>query len=449
MSDDATRHGQRSQSLHVLLHGVAGGMLLLAGLAVGALPGVAVHWLPCRTPLLGAGAILILLGGLRADRRGARISRDFCLVSAAAVLTLAVVESGFRAAGFDFRRQAARLQQMPPFYRKPTLPTGTVFFRREGPLEWNGPVIRRMLDCVGLDSAAYADEPAITVRYDQLGFRNEPRPAAWELAVAGDSFTELGHLSFEELFTTRLGAALGVRVLNLGAGNTGPLTQLSYLRDYGLSPATRQVLIVFFEGNDLDDLAYERAAERRFEATGRREFRTVRKQTSFLRAVGERVRSGASPPPPGNPPVEAYLTLHNRRIPVTVGPAPGGRAELPPATLEALERFVEQFSALAREHGVRAWLAYMPCKRRVWHGHLEFADAVAESIRFWEPSDLPAVLRERCATHAIGFLDLTPPLVAGTLGAGEPVYNLLYDSHLNARGSRVVAETLRVALLRN
>lgn len=446
MSDPVARVRHWSPALHRLLHAAAGGLLLLAGLAVGALPGIAVHWRAFRAPLLGAGAILILVGGLRADRRVARISRGCCLVSAAAVLTLAAIELGFRAARFDFRRQAARLQQMPPFYRKPTIPTGTVFYRREGPLEWHGPVIRRMLDCVGLDSGAYAAEPAITVRYDALGFRNEPRPAAWELAVAGDSFTELGHLPFDELFTTRLAAALDIRVLNLGVGNTGPLTQLSYLRDYGLSPATRQVLIVFFEGNDLEDLVFERAAEQQFEATGRRGFRTVRSQTSFLRAVGEQVRSRTSHSPPADPPVEGYLKLANRRLPVTVGTAPGGWTELPPATRAALERFCAQFSDFARDHGVRAWLAYMPCKRRVWHGHLEFAAAAAETVRGWEPSDLPAVLNGLCATHAIRFLDLTPALVAGLRGAGEPGYNLLYDSHLNARGSRAVAEVLSAAL---
>ena len=59
---------------------------------------------------------------------------------------------------------------------------------------------------------------------------------------------------YDQLFTTILGKMLNIRVLNLGVSHTGPLTQLSYLQDYGVSPSTKHVVIVFYEGNDLSDL---------------------------------------------------------------------------------------------------------------------------------------------------------------------------------------------------
>ena len=58
----------------------------------------------------------------------------------------------------------------------------------------------------------------ITVQYDEAGFRNPAGMLDWDIAVAGDSFTELGYLRHEDLFTTVLGQILDARVLNLGTG---------------------------------------------------------------------------------------------------------------------------------------------------------------------------------------------------------------------------------------
>lgn len=420
----------------------AGGLLFLAAGAAGAVNEIAVHWRQYQSPLLAAGAAVLLLGALRPPLRLAHGLRGLCVLTIALITGVAAVEVFFRAVRFDFRRQAALWQQTPPFFRKPTVPTGTVFFRREGPLEWTGPVTRRVLEVLNLDATAYADEPVITVRYDELGFRNEPRPAAWEIVVAGDSFTELGHLPCAELFTTRLAQSLGRRVLNLGVGNTGPLTHLSYLEDYGNSPATREAMLVFFEGNDLADLAYERETELRFQATGKRPLRQFHPQTSFLRAVGERIRSGSPRVPRSPPPVDACFLARTGRVAVTLGPPPPGRADLTPAMVEALESCFSRFGAWGRRHGIRTWLAYMPGKQRVWHTLLEFAPDAPETIAHWSPTELPTAIAELCARHGIRFVDLAPALVADTQAHGELVFNHLYDSHLNARGSRVVAQAL-------
>jgi hypothetical protein len=409
---------------------------------VGTVTGVAVHWRQLQSPLLASGAVVVLLAALRPPPRVARVLRGLCVVTIGLIVGVAAVEVFFRAVRFDFRRPAALWQQTPPFFRKPTVPTGTVFFQRDGPLEWTGPVTRRVLEVLKLDATAYADEPVITVRYDELGFRNEPRPAAWEIVIAGDSFTELGHLPFTELFTTRLAQALGRRVLNLGVGNTGPLTHLSYLEDYGVSPATREAMLVFFEGNDLADLAYERGAELRFRATGKRPLREFHPQTSFLRAVGERIRTGDLRAPRRPPPVDGYFLARTGRVAVTLGPPPPGRADLTPATVEALESCFSRFAAWGRRHGIRTWLAYMPGKQRVWHTRLEFAPDAPDTIANWSPTDLPAAIADLCARHGTRFVDLTPALVADTQAHGGLVFNHLYDSHLNARGSRVVAQAL-------
>ncbi|MGC8990386.1 MAG: hypothetical protein ACP5MD_09715, partial [Verrucomicrobiia bacterium] len=49
---------------------------------------------------------------------------------------------------------------------------------------------------------------------------------------------------------------------------------------------------------------------------------------------------------------------------------------------------------------------------------------------------------ELCAKHGIRFVDLTPSLRQETHRSGELLFNALYDTHLNARGSAFVAEEL-------
>ncbi len=433
-----------SRRFHLALHLVAAGLLCGAAWMLGSRPELAVHWWRWQKPLLALAATLALLGARPPQAALSRLSRRVCVVVMTVLLAVAALELFFRALGHDFRRQTARLRQLPPFYLRPDVPCGTVFFRRPGPMSWTGQPVRAALRAQGLDAAAYADEPVIEVRYDAQGFRNPPDLRAWEVAVAGDSFTELGHLPEEDLFTTLLGRRLGWRVRNLGVSNTGPLSHLTYLAEFGQSPATRHLVVVFYEGNDLADLRIERAAERRFQTTGQRPHRKSVPQTSLLRAWGEawRARFAAPPPPPPRIPVEAYFLGATGRVAVTLSPPPPAWAEVDPETRAALEDFLSRFAALARERKAQPWLVFMPVKQRVWHGRLEFsAEAEAATAR-WTPTDLPAALADWCARHGLGFVDLTLALVADTRQHGQPLFNTLFDTHLNARGSRVVAEAL-------
>ena len=108
----------------------------------------------------------------------------------------------------------------------------------------------------GVDPA-YTNEREVTITYDSEGFRNPEDLRDWKMVFAGDSFTELGYLPYEDLFTTHLGALLHTSVKNLGVGYTGTLTQTYYLKLYGKSASTTDAFLVFFEGNDLDDLLRE------------------------------------------------------------------------------------------------------------------------------------------------------------------------------------------------
>ena len=169
-------------------------------------------------------------------------------------LAIGAIEVTFRWIEFDFERKSDALQAIPIFYRIPYRPSGDAFFRRPGADRWTGRVLTTMLRRKGYPEEMIPDEPVRSITYDRDGFRNPEDLDAWEIVVVGDSFTELGHLSFEELFTTQLGDALGLRVKNLGVSYTGSFTHVHYLAEFGGSPRLEHAVLAFFEGNDLHNL---------------------------------------------------------------------------------------------------------------------------------------------------------------------------------------------------
>jgi hypothetical protein len=430
----------------VLLHVGAGGALVAVALLIDAIQGREFRLGRVQGVVLAAGLVLLAAAALRPSHRAARWSSNVCLVVLAALASALLGEALSRVVGFDFAREQESSRHVPPFYREPRVPTGAVFFRREGPERWTGPVLRTRLEQLDLSPDPYRDEVPITVEYDAQGFRNPEGLTDWEVAVAGDSFTELGHLPHAELFTTLLGERIGARVRNLGTSHTGPLTHLSYLTDYGRSRSTRITVIVFFEGDDLDDLMEEHAALARFQATGERGTRGFRPQTSVLRAaleLAETVVAGRS-----GDRITAYLPSPRGEIPQTLGRPPPGTPDLSRRTVERLEWFLRRYAQYGRTFAMEPWLAYMPAKIRVLHGAARYAATAPAELRSWQPTDLPGLVESGCRRAGIRFVDLTPALVEETRRGGEPVFNSVHDTHLTGRGSAVVALELASHLRR-
>jgi hypothetical protein len=398
--------------------------------------------------LLAAAAMLFALGFSRGAGVVSRVSTGVCLSIVTFFILFGAAEAFFRIIRFDFAREAEATAAAPPFFRKPMTPTGTVFFRHFGPERWTGQVLKTHLTQLGVEPNPYGSEPVVTVEYDRHGFRNPDGISDWDIAIAGDSFTELGYLPHDQLFTTIVAETLHVPVLNLGTCYTGPLTQLSYLQDYGIAASTKQTVIVFFEGNDLYDLEDDFNALARWRSTGRREYREFSRQTSFAKTMFERVirfrdlvaRRGAPEY------VTAYFESPDGDVPVTLIYTPLARADLAGSRSEQLDYFFRQYREFGERKRVRVWLAYMPAKERVLAERMRFAPGAPARIRDWRPTDLPDAIAELCARYGVGFVDLTGPLVAETARTRRLLYNSIYDTHLNAKGSAVVARELARAL---
>jgi hypothetical protein len=393
-------------------------------------------------------------------------------------------EIAFRWVDWDFRGQEAAWRRLPPFTREARTPTGTVFFRRDGPEAWTGAVLRASLELRGQAvPSVYRDEPTLVVRYDAQGFRNEAGWTDWDLAVAGDSFTELGFLPYDALFTTLMESGVGAgamltthepgrtpgggtppstaggtpaatearfmgsglewRVRNLGVSGTGPYTQLHYLKEYGDAPSLRQVLIVFFEGNDLEDMELELEAMNRWEATQERPRREFVPQTSLLMALAD-AWAGVRGDRAGARSVPRVYTFRSAAgpVPVHLTEVPPQRRRLPEDGMERVDRFLAEYHGWTQARDVKAWLAYMPCKARVLHGRIEGEDPRSLHPGPWWSEELPGLVQEACGRHGIRWVDLTPPLLEAAIDRGELVFNPLFEAHLNARGSEVVANAL-------
>jgi len=433
-----------SRPTRILIHLAAGTVVALTAILTDVVLGHARVWGPLQVIVLAAALGMAAAGFSDPPfGRAALLSTKLSLSVMSGFLCVAFGEVGLRAVGFDFADEERAWKQIPPYYRQPIVPTGEAFFRRSGPEEWTGQVLYTRMKQLGVDPEPYADEPTVTVTYNENGFRIPDALSDWTIAISGDSFTELGYLADEQLFTSIVGRTLGLAVANLGTSYTGPLTQLSYLREYGVAPGTTDTVMVFFEGNDLENLDAEDEALTRWKETGHREFREFTRQPSLVRALQQvftRVFSISKSSEQS--PVSAYFASAQGDVPVTLDHTPPGRTGLPEPTRRRLDTVFGQYAELGRARSLRVWMAYMPIKQRVHDGQLAFAAAATDGQRTWRPSDLPGVISELCERHGIRFIDLTPALVADAHRNGRLLYNSLWDMHLNADGSRVVGEEL-------
>ena len=384
-------------------------------------------------------------------KRLPRITRTRKVVFATMSLMLfvGVCEFSFQAIGFDFSKWGQDLNATPIFYRIPTEPFGSAYYKRPGKQSWTGKVVTSQMQRIGYDSKWFPDEEQQTLEYDANGFRNPDGLKKWEIAMIGDSFTELGNLSSDQLVTSQLGELLDVSVKNLGVSHTGLLNQTEYLREFGISAATEEVIWVFFEGNDIQDYVMETDRVSAIQ-TGISEhidlLKTHKSQTSLVKAIYQRIFSKSRREIYG-PAVNATLSDGITRFKIDYAPPSRDQIFL---QLQRLEAGIEKLHKLCKQNGLQLTCLYMPCKRRAFSDHRYTVDVNAPAYLQlqWEPSDLPQWMQEVCKEKGIRLVDATGPLKQ--LNQTELLsHNLIFDTHLTAEGAKVVAQALADTLRRD
>lgn len=436
---------------HFFPHLAAGSILFLLSFWADAILGQHPDWGLLETLTVGGGLLILGMGFLPHQGVLSRVSTNICLFLLSLFVCLALAEGFFRAIRFDFSGEKRAFQQIPPYYRQPTVPTGEVYFRRPGPQQWTGQVLHSQLKRLKYAPNPYGDEPEITVTYNEAGFRNPETMSDWDIAVAGDSFTELGYLAYDQLFTSLLGTMTDMTVLNLGVSQTGPFTHLSYLREYGIASSTKHTVIVFFEGNDLDNVDSEYQALMAWQQTGQRTYRAFKRQPSMLRAFFELEEAATITHRRRERDdglaqwlrMNAYFKSSQGDIPITLLYTPPDSTHISADTFDHLNFFFRKYAAFQQERQITASLVFMPSKRRVLHGHITFSETAPEALKQWQPNNLPRVISRLCDQYGIQFIDVTAALVEETRDTKRLLYNSVYDTHLNAHGSLIVAREMK------
>ncbi|MHC4939208.1 MAG: hypothetical protein ACYTHK_09595 [Planctomycetota bacterium] len=293
------------------------------------------------------------------------------------------------------------------------------------------------------------------VQVDAQGFSNPPGRYLdrIDIIAIGDSFTFAHAIDPEDAWAVRLGPLVGKTSYGLGLAGNGLHEYIQLLKAFGLSRKPGTVVMNVYEGNDLRDAAaYRRAAAGQGEMDelaaepwhgsflGRHSYayNLIRGYTAYLVDRSERKAEEEA--------IDFRFAVKGIAFNAQQGaldePAYAIAQQEGRYGFDLFDKPLEDFKALADEHGFRPLVTYTP-----------WAHAVYAPVT-WSDPELPktleafsreqrAYLRKKCAELGIEFLDLEPALRAAV---SEPnVENLLYyptTIHFTARGHEVVAAAI-------
>jgi hypothetical protein len=391
-------------------------------------------------------AILFLVGFLLRQSRLQRLLRSFAITILNTAVILGAIEFGGRLVGVDYNavlRLKEKNERFPVYFRQPSREVGEIYFTREGPMEWKGRALKTLGEIYRSNDNAYADEEEVTISYSSEGFRNPETLKDWQLAIVGDSFTESGYLPAEEIFPTLTGKALGLTVKNLGISDTGTYSHCFYLKNFGRAPSCKQAVVAFFEGNDVNDNAREREELQKFRTEGIRPSHEIGREPSLIRTIYHIVRDSGKVSFRSRSFANATFIVGGKKHPVTIADAPPSPEEMTAEEKTALSEGIALWASTCREAGVEPWLLYIPCKRRVYDGHLEQGANYPKPE--WKLNSLPQLVAAECARQNISIVDATQALTEAATN-GVMTYNAICDTHLNREGHRIVAQVLAEGL---
>ena len=282
------------------------------------------------------------------------------------------------------------------------------------------------------------------VRYDNHGFRNDTDLVSADIAVIGDSYIESPMTPRDALMTTVLGKLENSTVANLGISGYGPRQELIVLKRYALPLHPKTIIWVFYEGNDLKDVAqYEKnhriMSSRKHHQSAPARF-WARSFTRNLLSAVLRVRQGCQ--------VDAntdYFAIvkdtegKERRLYflADLDSATDRESEAESATRSSLTAAYQ----LSVDQGIRLVVVFAPAEFRVYSG-LSNVMEVSGKAKQWVVNDLPERLRKIVAgiSPQIDYLDLTP-IFKAEIEEGIPIF-LSDDTHWTNEGHRIVAQAL-------
>jgi hypothetical protein len=311
--------------------------------------------------------------------------------------------------------------------RRYSAPDAELGFVRRPNVAWHGrlPVGERYVD----------------YRTDEHGFRNPPGLTQADLVFIGDSFTEAAQMPEANTFAQEVGAATGLRAVNLGRGAYGPQQELIVLRRYGFKYRPRAVIWQLFEGNDLND-AQNYAKWRQNPQAHTLSLAQRYLQNSLLQVVFSRTRA----PERGQQP--AILQFHDgERLPISLNyPYEPHQADRFPLGMAATQTALLEGQQLCQAQGSELLVVFVPIMARVLEPWLSFPEQALQRRYLpaggvQQPTDTASLLADFCAQHGIAFVDAFEPLRQRAAQNNRGVY-IPIDEHLDEKGHAVLAELI-------
>ena len=286
------------------------------------------------------------------------------------------------------------------------------------------------------------------VRYDHNGFRNDIDLVSADIAVIGDSNVESPQTPSSALMTTVLRELENGTVANLGISGYGPQQELIVLRRYALPLHPKTIVWMFYEGNDLGDVArYEK--NQRVNSKPQNHGSALgwiwsRSFTKNLLSTVLRVGQGCEVDPHTDYFAIVKDAEGKERRQYFLGDFYSAINEESEALAITRSSLTAAYQ-LSLEQGIRLIVVFAPAEFRVYEG-LSNVVEVSEKAKRWVVNDLPGKLHAIVAgiSPQIGYLNLTPIFRAKT-EEEIPIF-LSDDTHWTNEGHRIVAQALHRSL---
>jgi hypothetical protein len=317
---------------------------------------------------------------------------------------------------------------------------------------------------------------------DAQGFCNAPSDAyareKIDLIALGDSFTMCFPPDPTLTWPSVLGHLLGRPIYSLARGGYGPYEYVQILKRFGLAKKPYVVVMQLYEGNDLRDAArYHEYADALPEEKARFPERVgwqlvgvnyfpflenwVGRHSyaynTLVTAIALGVSAAKQLLSEGSPQRVNFrysLKFPDGAVAMNVGnhdkdevrTARDLRAGV--IRLDAFDGALATFAALARSHGFRPVVSYVPSAYTAYAEFVAFEDPELQDLMSWFHAAQRDYLMSKARELGFEFLDLTPAMQARARESlGKELLYYPINVHCTPAGHRLTAETV-AALLR-
>ncbi len=292
--------------------------------------------------------------------------------------------------------------------------------------EFSGEVPPDLVTYLGID----AEPISFHCKLDRYGLRNVGDKRDPHIFCLGDSILVAGYTPVQATVTELLQEILQEQVLNVSEVGYSPQEELIRLHGLGLDLKGRNIMQFIFEGNDLTDSAKWRIEQgqskaNRWPQTGLFK-QLLMRMHSGRKAAGMR-RGGVFKAKDGSK-VSTYFLYDGPSVQESIG------------ELTHLQEHLAKAKREIEAQGGEYRLVFVPTKLSVLHGLIAWNPGSTLSPPDRAKNEFSTKMKAFAREHDIPFLDLTPAMRAAAEQGELPYYPA--DTHLNAVGHRVMAETL-------